>query len=105
MCLTQRADFLRCDKDRAKRVLMVEAASARGGSLAMRMMLPPGRWSLLLLHDENGNGHMDKMMGLPREGFGFSRNPVIRMGPPRWEAVRFDHHAAETQAVRVKYMF
>ena len=38
-------------------------------------------WSLL--HDENENSKLDTMLKIPKEGFGFSRNPAIRMGPPK----------------------
>ena len=51
--------------------------------------MAPGDYSLLVIHDENRNGKLDKMLGMPREGFGFSRNPAIRMGPPRYGDVRF----------------
>ncbi len=65
----------------------------------------PGMYALTLLHDENRNGRLDTIMGIPKEGFGFSRNPVIRFGPPRFEQVRFplDGHTGH-QAVRMKYL-
>ncbi len=34
--------------------------------------LPPGRYGLALLDDENNNGKMDYGLLMPREGFGFS---------------------------------
>jgi uncharacterized protein (DUF2141 family) len=42
---------------------------------------------------------------MPREGFGFSRNPRLRMGPPRFTDAAFA--VGETvvrQTVRVRYM-
>ncbi len=47
----------------------------------------PGDYALTLFHDENANGKLDMVLGIPREGFGFSRNPVVRFGPPRYEKV------------------
>jgi uncharacterized protein (DUF2141 family) len=45
------------------------------------------------------------MMGMPREGFGFSRNPAIRFGPPRYSEVRFALPASGSrQSVKVKYL-
>ena len=41
----------------------------------------PGEYSLLVIHDENRNGKLDKALGMPREGFGFSRNPAHPLGP------------------------
>ena len=48
---------------------------------------PPGDYALTVFHDENANGKLDMTLGIPREGFGFSRNPVVRFGPPRYENV------------------
>ena len=42
---------------------------------------------------------------IPREGFGFSRNPAIRMGPPRFEETRFHvEEEAVAQSVRIRYI-
>ncbi len=67
--------------------------------------LKPGSYSLLLIHDENANGKLDKMMAMPREGFGFSRNPAIRMGPPHYGDVHFRLPAGHSaQTVKVRYL-
>jgi uncharacterized protein (DUF2141 family) len=64
-----------------------------------------GSWALSVIHDENGNSRLDRFMAIPREGFGFSRNPAIRMGPPEFEEVRFPvAGAAVQQVVRMKYL-
>jgi uncharacterized protein (DUF2141 family) len=50
----------------------------------------PGRYAVALLHDENGNGKVDKVLGLmPKEGFGFSRDAAVKMGPPKFAAAAF----------------
>ena len=33
-----------------------------------------GDYALAVIHDENGNGQLDTFAGIPREGYGFSRN-------------------------------
>ena len=67
--------------------------------------LPPGSYAAALLHDENGNKRLDTFAGVPTEGFGFSRNPAIRFGPPRFGDARFAVTGdAEKQQVRVRYM-
>lgn len=50
--------------------------------------VPPGDYALMVLHDENDNDRVDKWLGIPREGVGFSRNPVLHFGPPKWAAAR-----------------
>ena len=68
--------------------------------------LPTGDYALAVIHDENGNNKLDTMLGIPREGFGFSRNPTITFGPPRFAAARFQlNNDANRQQVRMKYMF
>ncbi len=66
----------------------------------------PGRYAIALLHDENGNGKADRALGMmPREGFGFSRDAKVRMGPPRFEEAMFE--VAETpkaMAIKMRYM-
>lgn len=51
--------------------------------------LPAGRYALSVIHDENANGKLDTFLAIPREGFGFSQNPKIGIGPPSFEEVRF----------------
>jgi uncharacterized protein (DUF2141 family) len=67
--------------------------------------VPPGRWALSLVHDENANGRLDTFLGIPREGFGFSRNPRIRFGAPGFDDVAFAVGAAPAaMTVEMKYM-
>lgn len=51
--------------------------------------LPPGVYALTFFHDENGNGKMDKTLGIPTEGFAFSNNPRIMFGPPSFKDEKF----------------
>jgi uncharacterized protein (DUF2141 family) len=102
-CLTTRADrFPDCQKDPNARRVTVATSTAR----TLRFDgLPSGDYALALIHDENGNGRLDTMMGIPREGFGFSRNPVIRFGPPKFsEASISVTSGAVDENVKVKYL-
>ncbi|TKD53377.1 DUF2141 domain-containing protein [Sphingomonas baiyangensis] len=67
--------------------------------------LPRGTYALAVIHDENSNQKLDTFAGIPREGFGFSRNPRIGFGPPRFTAARFALDAAQgAESVRMRYM-
>jgi len=103
LCLTRNpAYFPDCNRDPAAVKRSVNAGQA--GSIRLAGMAP-GVYALAVIHDENGNGRLDKFMGVPREGFGFSRNPSIRMGPPRFEDVRFELAGGRVrQAVQMKYL-
>lgn len=67
--------------------------------------LPYGDYAIAVIHDENGNKKLDTFMGIPREGFGFSRNPPIGFGAPRFTAARFSVQGdTETQQVQMHYL-
>lgn len=68
--------------------------------------LPHGTYAIAVIHDENGNAKLDTFAGIPREGFGFSRNPAVTFGPPRFAAARFTLASeAERQQIRMRYIF
>lgn len=65
----------------------------------------PGGYALTLFHDENSNERLDTLLGIPKEGFGFSRNPVVRFGAPRFDNVRIELAPGFTRAtVRMQYI-
>lgn len=52
--------------------------------------LPYGEYAVSVLHDENLDGQMaSTLLGIPKEGFGFSGNPKAKLGPPDYDDVRF----------------
>ncbi len=101
VCVTRLADhFPDCTDDPAGRHLAVPASAA---TISLGM-LPPGDYAIAIVHDENGNGKLDTFMGIPREGVGFSRNPVLRFGAPRFSSASFPiGDVAVRQSVRIKY--
>jgi uncharacterized protein (DUF2141 family) len=103
VCLTADAThFPDCQDDPAARKLTIRAAQAA----ALRFdWLPSADYAVAMIHDENGNGRLDTFMAMPREGFGFSRNPAIRFGPPRFDSARFAvGGGAVAEQVKVKYL-
>jgi uncharacterized protein (DUF2141 family) len=49
-----------------------------------------GSYAVAVLHDENNDGKANRnALGIPKEGFGFSRNPVLRFGPPKFGEASF----------------
>jgi uncharacterized protein (DUF2141 family) len=103
VCLTMRADhFPDCRDDPQARRMAIPAAQAA----ELRITgLPTGGYAIALIHDENSNNKLDTVLGIPKEGFGFSRNPVIRFGPPKFAAARFDVTSGTVdETVRIKYM-
>ncbi len=101
-CLTREPAFLlRCDQDPASFKASVEA---RPGAHIIFSGVPAGDYALAVLHDENGNSKADRLLGIPREGVGFSGNPALMFGPPSFAAARFHVSGpAMTQEIRIKY--
>jgi uncharacterized protein (DUF2141 family) len=104
VCVTANAHaFPDCRRDPAATRMQVRAAAITDNfTVALRA---GGTYAVAIVHDENANGRLDTMMMMPREGFGFSRNPAMRMGPPRFVDAAFP--VSETpahQQVRIRYM-
>jgi uncharacterized protein (DUF2141 family) len=102
LCLVRdAADFPDCSKGATAIRRVLPAANPR-----IRFEgLPLGDYAIAVIHDANDNARLDTMMGIPREGFGFSRNPAIRFGPPRYSSARFPVTGdAEKQQVRIRYL-
>jgi len=67
--------------------------------------LEPGKFAIVLLHDQNRSKSMDKnFFGIPKEGFGFSNNPTIYLGPPSFEKAHFELQKDETIIIKMKYI-
>lgn len=92
-----------CDSDPERRVAAIKASDA--GSLTLRDVAP-GRYAIVLLHDENGNKRMDMSLIFPKEGFGFSRDAPVRMSAPKFDAAAFDVTAGKPvhMTMKVRYI-
>lgn len=102
VCLTANPKaFPDCSKDAASVRMAVKPADAG----AFTVIAPTaGTYAIAVVHDENGNDKMDMALFLPKEGFGFSRNPALGMGPPSFKAASFAVEGATSQTIRMKYM-
>lgn len=103
VCLSTNPEYFPdCGKDAKARKMKISAAQA--GNIQIDGV-KPGTYAVALIHDENANGKMDMRLFLPREGFGFSRNPKIRMGPPKFESSQFTVGEKDAHyAVRMNYI-
>jgi uncharacterized protein (DUF2141 family) len=103
LCLTANPKaFPDCSKDASATRMQVSAKQAANMRLTVAHA---GSYAISVIHDENGNGKLDTAFMMPREGFGFSRNPKISFGPPKFTSASFPVVAGDTaQAVTMKYM-
>lgn len=67
----------------------------------------PGRYAVQVIHDENANDTFDRnLIGLPKEGYGFSNNPHSPFGPPDFDAAAISIEDAAMRAdVALRYLF
>ncbi|WP_241233588.1 DUF2141 domain-containing protein [Altericroceibacterium xinjiangense] len=103
-CLSSAPDrFPDCREEQGDYRLTIPAAQA--GTFDF-YGVPPGRYAIALLHDENGNGKVDRALRMiPREGFGFSRDAPVRFGPPRFDTAAFQVSTGPVrQTIQMRYM-
>jgi uncharacterized protein (DUF2141 family) len=47
--------------------------------------IPPGSYAAAIFHDVYGDHKLHRnSLGMPTVGYGFSNNPVVRNGPPKY---------------------
>jgi uncharacterized protein (DUF2141 family) len=104
VCVTANPKYFpNCSKDPNSHRARV---TARNASVVQFENVAPGTYAAALMHDENANDKMDMAILIPKEGFGFSRNPAVVTGPPKFKSAAFViGNAAANQAVKMKYMF
>jgi uncharacterized protein (DUF2141 family) len=81
-----------CNKNsflKACQYFAVQPAAA--GNVLKFPGVTPGSYAVMVYHDENMNGRLDKSAnGMPQEGWGFSRNARGHYGPPTFDDARID---------------
>ena len=65
----------------------VPASSATDGTLTVEFTKVPAGWFVIaVLHDADSNNEMaTNALGIPKEGYGFSRNAKSMFGPPGYD--------------------
>jgi uncharacterized protein (DUF2141 family) len=68
--------------------------------------LAPGNYAVAVLHDANGDNQMNRNgLGVPTEGFGFSRNPSILKGLPKFGDAAVSVQGATATQIQLTYFF
>lgn len=68
--------------------------------------VPPGNYAIAILHDENNNQKLDKnILGIPKEGFGFSNNASAPFGPPSFNKASFIHTTNKPTDLQIKIKY
>lgn len=79
---------------------------ARSGVVSLNFEdLPFGTYAVAVIHDLNGNRRVDtNLLGIPREGYGFSNNARSLFRAPRFQEAAFAHKGA-VALVRVEMIY
>ena len=80
--------------------LQIEAGVAR----AKFFGIPAGSYAVSVFHDANGNGKLDTFLGIPREGYGFSRNPPFRPRAPRFSEAQIEIAGETEAAIKLRHV-
>ncbi len=67
--------------------------------------VPVGTYAVAAFHDANDNGKLDTMIGIPKEGFAFSRNPKVQVRAPHFIEASFDSNGRALTPLKLKYLF
>ena len=80
------------------------AAPAKAGSVKLQFTdLPAGKYAVIVYHDENNDGQMDKRFGMiPIEGYGLSNN-IKASGKPSFDQCAFEVPETQSQAIDLRY--
>ena len=67
--------------------------------------VPAGTYAVAAFHDANDNGKLDTVMGIPKEGYAFSRNPKVHVRAPHFIEASFDSNDRALAPLKMKYLF
>jgi len=77
------------DYKSGKASFYTKVKALNGKEVAIFENLPNGEYAIKMYQDENDNNEMDfNMMGIPKEGYGFSNN-VGMFGAPEYKEAKF----------------
>ncbi|MFC0589074.1 DUF2141 domain-containing protein [Novosphingobium aquiterrae] len=66
--------------------------------------LPAGTYAVSAFHDANDNGKLDTFVGIPKEGYGFSRNPAFKPRAPRFDETEITITSNSATAIKLRYL-
>lgn len=64
-----------------------------------------GPYAIAVFHDQNNNGRLDTFLGIPREGFGFSRNASPFARAPHFSECAINVATDIVMAIKMRYLF
>jgi len=91
------------DSKKSVRSGKIDALEAKDGFSIKDLV--PGTYAITVTHDKNNNGKLDtNMVGIPKEGFGFSNNPKITVRAPSFDKCKFDSEELKEISVKMNHL-
>ncbi len=82
-----------------------DAPAQTGETVVTITGLPPGSYAAQAYHDENGNQKVDRsLLGVPREGVGFSNDAFTGLSAPKWARAQFDFAGDAEIRLKLRYL-
>jgi uncharacterized protein (DUF2141 family) len=91
----------------ADRAVALQCIAARDVAEGVTFQgLSAGNYAIAVFHDANADGKLNTgIFGIPKEGFGFSRNPAIKTRAPRFNETAFGLSTPTAQIqIQMKYL-
>ena len=87
-------------RDGDKMLKHIWAPIHNGKALCTFSGLAPGAYAAVVYHDENKNGEFDtNFLGMPKEGFGFTRDAAAVFSPPTFSDASIQYTGAPLHSV------
>lgn len=68
--------------------------------------VPPGSFAITVFHDEDGDAQLkENIVGVPKEGIGFSRNVKPRFRAPRYREAELALEPGEHEQVAIRMLY
>ena len=99
-------DDLSFRKEKVLLTTTVSKTDISDGTMSFSISLEPGLYGLSILDDENGDGKMEyRMLGIPKEGFGFSDYYHTGLKKPKFDSFKFtiDSDLVKKIIVKMRY--
>lgn len=94
------------DQEKVLKKLIFQKNALNGGTMIIDCDLDPGIYGITLIDDENKSGALNKnLIGMPKEGFGFSNFFMEKMKKPDFEDFKVTLKPQNNKiSIKVKYM-
>ena len=77
---------------------------ASGTARTTLIGLAPGSYAVSVFHDANANAKLDTFAGIPREGYGFSRNPSFKPRAPKFGEAEIVVSGTVSTTITLRYI-